>query len=82
MTSDYKSIPCALYERFELAVLHHQRLRISWRDESGITHMETVQPRDLQTRNGAEYLFGETLRHRVVQLRLDRILRAETLEEA
>ena len=79
----YRPIPCALYSRYELAVLRHVHvhLTVAWRDDEG-THLERLEPLDLETRDGAEYLLarpvaGGTLR----RLRLDRNLRAEPLPE-
>lgn len=77
--SDYTPIDCGLHSQYELAVMHRRRLRVSWRDAAGDSCMQVLVPRDLQTRAGAEYLIGETLDGRRLELRLDHILRAEPL---
>lgn len=77
----YRPIPCALYSRYELAVLRHVRLTVAWRDDEG-THLERLEPLDLETRDGAEYLLARPLAGGTPRrLRLDRILRAEPLPE-
>ena len=77
--SDYRPIPCEVYDRYERAILHRDRLRLSWRDDAGQSHLETVVPEDLETRAGEEFLLGHTLDGAPRRLRLDRILEAEPL---
>lgn len=70
--TDYRPIACADYERLELAILHRQRLRVRW-TEAVTEHLEYVQPVDLLTQNGDEFLvFRDTadMEHRV---RLDHL---------
>ena len=78
--TDYVSIPCDLYSRYELAILHDERLCISWRSGEGMVHVETLQPRDLQTRDGVEYLIAETCAHEHREVRLDRIITVQFQE--
>ncbi len=78
--SDYRSIPCDSYDHFEIAILHGQRLRVTWHDEQARQHVETLCPRDLQTRNGAEYLLADMQTGQRIELRLDRIVQALPLE--
>ena len=78
----YRPIPCALYSRYELAVLRGRPLTVAWRDEAGGTHVERIAPLDLETRAGAEYLIGRRVADGATcRLRLDRILRAHPLPE-
>lgn len=79
MTTDYHPIDCAIYSRYELAIMHRERLRVCWRDAAGITRVQTLDPRDLQTRAGAEYLLGVGSNGQRLELRLDRILEATPL---
>ncbi|HKJ08807.1 MAG TPA: transcriptional antiterminator, Rof [Gammaproteobacteria bacterium] len=80
--TDYRPIDCALYSRYEVAILHRERLRVCWRDAAAVTHLEILQPQDLQTRSGAEYLIATGKGGQRLELRLDRILEAMPLEEA
>jgi Rho-binding antiterminator len=72
--TDYVPIDCGLYSEYELAIMHRNRLRLSWRDPDSNVHIGIVTPTDLRTRNGAEFMIvtgqdGETL-----VIRLDRIM--------
>ena len=80
--TDYRPIDCALYSRYEVAIMHRERLRVSWRDTDGLTHLEILQPQDLRTRSGAEYLIAMGQGGQPLELRLDRILEAMPLHEA
>lgn len=80
--TDYQPIPCASYDHYEIAILHGQLLRVTWRDDQALVHVETLRPRDLQTRAGEEYLLAETTAGQTLMLRLDKILRAEAPDGA
>ncbi len=73
---DYRPISCEQHSAYELAIMHGQKLRLSWRDEDGQAFDQVVLPVDLQTRNGREYLLvrrGEE----TLSIRLDDIHRSE-----
>ena len=72
--SDYDPVDCALYSRYELAILRRQQLLLSWRDEGDMAHLEVVSPKDLQTCNGEEFLIAERPDGRRLRLRLDKVL--------
>lgn len=74
---DYVPIDCALYSRYELAILHHERLQIVWRDENNTCHVEILSPIDLQTLNHAEYLLAKNDTGDMRKLRLDQIVRVK-----
>jgi transcriptional antiterminator Rof (Rho-off) len=80
--TDYVPIPCALYERYEVAILHHTPLRVGWRDARGMLHVEALQPRDLITREGAEFLLASRAPGGSIELRLDCIVEAVAIEPA
>jgi len=80
--SDYRPIDCGLYSRYEVAILHHQRLRLRWVDADGTPHLATLRPEDLQTLAGEEFLVGTTLDGHPLRLRLDRIHGYETLDDS
>jgi len=75
--SDYRPIDCSLYSRYELAVMHRQRLRVVWRSGDGIVHMEMLLPIDLRTRDHAEYLLARRQTGEELEMRLDQIIRVE-----
>ena len=77
--SDYQPISCANYDHFEIAILHGKSLRVTWHDEQALVHVEILRPRDLQTRNGAEFLLADTRTGQRIELRLDKIVQAQPL---
>jgi Rho-binding antiterminator len=74
MMTDYKPIDCGLYSEYEVAILHHSRLRLSWRDCTETVHIELVTPNDLRTRRGEEFLVVTGQHGGQQEIRLDRIL--------
>ncbi|MCW9058848.1 MAG: transcriptional antiterminator, Rof [Gammaproteobacteria bacterium] len=77
--SEYTPIDCELYNQYELAILHHRRLRVCWRDTRDETHIAMLTPRDLQTREGAEFMIAEDQDGQSLELRLDWIQHVEML---
>lgn len=75
--SDYIPIDCSLYSQYELAIMHRQKLRLTWRDPQGVWHLETLLPLNLQTRHHAEYLQLRTLAGTELEIRLDQIRRVD-----
>jgi transcriptional antiterminator Rof (Rho-off) len=78
MTTDYVPISCALYDTYEIAILHRQRLRLSW-DQQGTIHCEAVTPLSLETRRGEEFLHARKADGTMQVFRLDQIRRVEPL---
>ena len=77
--SDYTPISCQQYARYEQWIVRRQRLRMAWREHTTPTHLETLRPLDLRTRDHVEYLVVRRANGERVELRLDRILRAEPI---
>jgi transcriptional antiterminator Rof (Rho-off) len=80
MNRPYQPIPCALYSEYELVIIRHQALRVSWQDGRGVTRVETLKPCNLRTRAHQEFMIAHTLGGARLVLRLDRIQRAEIIE--
>ncbi len=76
--TDYTPIDCGLHSEYEVAILHRRKLRMSWRSEQG-DQVQVLLPKDLQTRNGEEFLIAEAADGELLRLRLDRITHAEPL---
>ncbi|HYQ73339.1 MAG TPA: Rho-binding antiterminator [Gammaproteobacteria bacterium] len=72
--TDYTPIDCGLYSEYEVVIMHHERLRLSWRDARGDVHIGIVTPIDLRTRNGAEFLVVREQDGETRSIRLDRIV--------
>ncbi len=77
--TDYTPVDCALYSEYEVAILQHKRMRLSWRQADGQLHLEVLRPVDLQTRGHAEFLLAKSLDGKRLELRLDQIIKAELL---
>lgn len=79
--TDYKPVDCSTYGQYELAILHRRVLLMGWRDEDGLTHVALAHPRDLETRQGEEFLVAETTQGEPLRVRLDRIIRARPVAD-
>jgi len=72
--TDYQPISCGAYSELELAIMHRERLRLTWVD-GNVIHDEVLRPVDLQTRNHEEFLLCEDADGGELSIRLDRIRR-------
>jgi len=77
--TDYTPVDCGQYSEYEVAILRHRRLRISWRDAGGHTCIDVFTPLDLVTRDHAEFLAVARSDGERLELRLDRIRHSETV---
>ncbi len=74
----YTPIPCGVYSEYEVAIMHREILRLHWRDETGMDHIDRVIPLDLQTRDHCEYLQArDCADNSRLEIRLDRIISKE-----
>ena len=69
----YKPVSCGFHSEFELLIMHHSRVKLSWCDEQEVKHSAIVKPIDIQTRAGEEFLHVTDEKNRQLQIRLDRI---------
>jgi Rho-binding antiterminator len=79
MNKDYIPIPCATYNQYETAILRGYSLRVGWKGARAIDRVETLNPQDLRTRAGAEYMIAQNQLGQYRVIRLDRIKYAQTL---
>lgn len=63
------------YERFELAIMHGEKLHLTW-DEENVVYDQVIVPLDLCARAGEEFLSFRAADGRATEVRLDRIRRA------
>ncbi|MEQ1591495.1 MAG: Rho-binding antiterminator [Thiobacillaceae bacterium] len=70
MSRDYQPISCAQHDRLELAALKRQWLDLNVTVGDCVGHRRLL-PRDVTTRDGAEWLVAETESGETVTLRLD-----------
>lgn len=73
MSDDYTPVSCATHSDYELAIMHKQKLTLTWQDESGKIRTEEVMPLDIVTKNRAEFLVVKTIKNESVRMRLDHI---------
>lgn len=72
----YRPISCDVYSRFELAIMHRQRLHLTWR-EGNVVFAQLVLPTDLETVAGEEFLHCRLPSGTTARIRLDYIDRME-----
>jgi len=72
-TDPYRPISCALHSELELAIMHACWLELDWR-ENGQRRSARLRPRDLQTREGSEYLILEDDSGTRMRIRLDHVI--------
>jgi Rho-binding antiterminator len=77
--SDYRPVDCAVHSRYEEAILLRRRLRLRWRAAEGGVREEIVEPLDVVTREGEEFLRLRDGAHQELSVRLDHILHSETV---
>ncbi len=70
---DYRPVSCAVHSEYELAIVQGRRLHLVWTDADGQQHAACLQPTDLVTRDGAEYLLARDRDGHPQRIRLDRI---------
>jgi Rho-binding antiterminator len=78
--SDYRPIPCAVHEGYQLAVLRRQRLRVRWRTAAGEPMESQGRALDVYARRGEEFLLLEEAGGARLAIRLDHIQAAEPAE--
>ncbi len=71
--SPYAPIACGLHENYQFAVMKRALLDLRWRDSDDCIREVRVMPRDVFTREGAEYLQAEDKNGMLYTIRLDRI---------
>ncbi|HEB60110.1 MAG TPA: transcriptional antiterminator, Rof [Gammaproteobacteria bacterium] len=81
MTDDdsYRPIDCGRHSELELAIMHRQWLRVAWHEDGG-SHVEALLPRDLETREGVEYLLADNHDGTTHRIRLDRLDEFQPIE--
>lgn len=76
--TDYQPIACASYDQYEIAILHKRKLQLTWQ-EGNVTYSQVVEPLNLRTAQGEEFLILRLPGGETREVRLDHIRRTETL---
>ena len=77
--NDYTPIACSLHSEYELAIMRRSKVKLQWKENDQILD-ETVLPVDLTTHNKVEYLIIKTGVGKAREIRLDKIIRFETVK--
>jgi Rho-binding antiterminator len=71
----YTPISCEIYSRLELHIMHCDVLRMQWREDENIIHVEAIWPYDLKTvKDSGEFLIARDSKGNGLKIRLDRII--------
>lgn len=76
----YQPISCDLHSQYELAIMHKNKLCLSWINEGELNTEENIIPIDVQTKNKAEFLIAKTSEQNDLSIRLDHIIEMHILE--
>lgn len=69
----YQPISCELHSQYELAIMHKNKLQLSWHSHGQIITETNISPLDVNTKNKAEYLIAVTTDNKNLCIRLDHI---------
>ncbi len=77
----YKPVSCDLHSQYELAVMHKNKLHLSWLSDGELISESNILPLDVQTKNKAEYLIAVTSKNKNLYIRLDHITKMRILNK-
>jgi len=75
----YKPVTCELHSQYELAIMHKNKLQLSWLANGETVTESNISPLDVQTKNKAEYLIAVTATNKNLCIRLDHIIEMRIL---
>ena len=75
----YQPISCDLHSQYELAIMHKNKLQLSWSCDDELFTDTNILPLDVQTKNKAEYLLAVTSKDENLCIRLDHITKMRIL---
>lgn len=71
----YQPISCELHSQYELAIMHKNKLCLTWCKDGEVVTETNIIPVDIQTKNKAEYLVVKTSeQNNLFSIRLDYII--------
>lgn len=76
----YTPVSCELHSQYELAIMHKNKLCLSWIDEGKLVSETDITPVDVQTKNKAEFLIAKTAEQHELIIRLDQISEMRVLK--
>ena len=76
----YQPISCELHSQYELAIMHKNKLALTWLDDGKSISDTNITPVDVKTKNKAEYLIAKTSGQNELIIRLDQITEMHILK--
>lgn len=76
----YKPVSCNLHSQYELAIMHKNKLHLTWSSHEQLITETNISPIDVQTKNKAEYLIAVTSKNEKLCIRLDHIIEMRILD--
>ena len=73
----YQPISCELHSEYELAIMHKNRLCLTWHEDGEVVTEENIIPVDIQVKNKAEYLVVKISGQKEFFIRLDFIIKMQ-----
>jgi len=77
----YQAISCDLHSQYELAIMHNNKLQLSWIEDGELVTETDIFPIDVKTKNKAEYLVAKTKDNKNLCIRLDHIKKMRILNK-
>ncbi len=71
--TSYQPVSCDLHSQYELAIMHKNKLALTWLTDEQVKTTSNVFAIDVQTKNKAEYLIAESIDKKKLCIRLDHI---------
>ena len=75
----YKPVSCDLHSQYEVAIMHKNKLHLSWLSNGKTITESNISPLDVKTKNKAEYLIAVTATNKNLCIRLDHIIEMRIL---
>jgi len=76
----YQPVSCELHSQYELAIMHKNKLELSWVSDGELVTEKNILPLDVQTKDKAEYLLTVNAENKNLCIRLDHIRKLRILK--
>lgn len=76
----YQPVSCELHSEYELAIMHKNKLCLTWLEEGESVTKTGITPVDIQIKNKAEFLIAKTSEQNDLIIRLDQITKVDILK--
>ena len=76
----YQPVSCELHSQYELAIMHKNKLELSWVSDGELVTEKNILLLDVQTKDKAEYLLTVNEENKNLCIRLDHIRKLRILK--